>query len=240
MCSGFSSMFVSSFSIIKQYKLSKFWAYSYLNSIGFTLLAISAGIACDLGEVSFYSAKVYFFTYLITWFGIVDFISTFRLKTVGTEGSKKLYYISDLLYINNLNLKKNQKLSLSSHLTSSDPVFHLVVMLISLFGLPPALGFFSKALVYLDMASNSQTIFILMFVVLLTPLISFAYLKLIIYCILPKGVDGPYFKVCGRSILVSTDRVDDVTVFSYYGVSYFLLTMPTIYFFFNQIVANSN
>jgi formate hydrogenlyase subunit 3/multisubunit Na+/H+ antiporter MnhD subunit len=53
-------MFISSFSMLKQYKLSKFWAYSYLNSLGFSLLAISSGISSELGEVSFYSSKIYF------------------------------------------------------------------------------------------------------------------------------------------------------------------------------------
>lgn len=239
ICSGFSSMFVSSFSILKQYKLSKFWAYSYLNSIGFTLLAISSGISCDLGELSFYSAKAYFFTYLITWFGIVDFMSTFTLKTIGTSGTKKLYYISDLLYLDSLGVKKSQNSFFGGYNLSANPSFHLVTMLVSLFGLPPALGFFSKALVYLDLASNPNTIFVLMFVVLLTPLISFGYLKLIVYCILPNGTNGSYRKLSGKSIVVY-EKFAEWSILTYYGVSYFLLTAPAVYFFFNKIVTNDN
>jgi hypothetical protein len=64
------------------------------------LLAISSGISSELGEVSFYSSKIYFFTYLITWFGLLDFISSFSLKTINSKVSKKLYYVSDLLFIN--------------------------------------------------------------------------------------------------------------------------------------------
>lgn len=190
ICSGFGSMLVSSFSILKQYKLSKFWAYSYLNSIGFTLLAVASGIFSEFGEISFFAAKVYFLTYIITWFGILDFISTYSLKSVDNRIDRKLYYVSDLLYVSS---NENSNICVAP-LCLSDRIFfwsgkingaswHLIAIIISLFGLPPALGFFSKALVYFSLATNPQTLLVFVFVLLLSPLTSFAYLKLIIYLV---------------------------------------------------------
>lgn len=50
-----------------------------------------------------------------------------------------------LFFFNNYSLCKNKSLD-------------FLVFISSLFGLPPALGFFSKALVYFDLASNYNTI----------------------------------------------------------------------------------
>lgn len=232
--SGFSSMFISSFSMLKQYKLSKLWAYSYLNSIGFTLLALASGISSEFGEISFYSAKVYFFTYLITWFGIVDFLSTFSLRTVNSKISKKLFYVSDLLYLNSykvLGLSKNNRSFYDGYVLSKNKSFDFVIFISSLFGLPPAIGFFSKALVYFDLASNSQTILILIGVLLLTPLSSFAYLKLIVYSIIDAGKMSSYSKVSGLPILVTNSYNSNYFV-NYSFVSKLILILPLVSFIY--------
>jgi NADH:ubiquinone oxidoreductase subunit 2 (subunit N) len=52
-------------------------------------------------------------------------------------------------------------------------------------GLPPTLGFFSKMLVYVDLASSKNTIMYLILILFLTPVMSLAYLKLIVYLIFP-------------------------------------------------------
>jgi len=52
-------------------------------------------------------------------------------------------------------------------------------------GLPPTLGFFVKMLVYVDLASNGSTILYFILILFLTPVMSLAYLKIIVYLIFP-------------------------------------------------------
>lgn len=236
--SGFASMFISSFSLLKQYKLSKFWAYSYLNSIGFTLLAVSAGISSEFGEVSFYSAKVYFFTYILTWFGILDFIASFSLKSVNGSVNRKLYYLTDLMYLSDrtfFRLKSLPISNLGSFFTYHNKGYYFAALLVSLFGLPPLLGFFSKALVYFDLASNSQTMLVFIFVLFLTPVVSFAYLKLIIYSLVTGGSQNSVSKVSGSTVFLVETSEPSAFILSYKSVVDFLILFPTFYFLWSYV-----
>lgn len=193
-------------------------------------MSIASGISSEFGEVSFYSAKVYFFTYLMTWFGLIDFLSSFNLRTVNSKVSKKLFYISDLLYLNNykvLGLSRNQRSFSDGYVLAKNKSTDFVIFIASLFGLPPALGFFSKALVYFDLASNSQTILILVGVLFLTPLSSFAYLKLIIYSIIDAGSFSSYSKVSGLPVLVTNSKNSNYFL-NYSFVSKLLLILPVL------------
>lgn len=189
------------------------------------MLAISSGISSELGEVSFYSSKIYFFTYLITWFGLLDFISSFSLKTINSKVSKKLYYVSDLLFINifkktsfgfdgivffnNYSLCKNKSLD-------------FLVFISSLFGLPPALGFFSKALVYFDLASNYNTILFFFAILILSPISSFAYLKLMIYSLVDISNYGSYSKILNTPVFVKKSNKNNYFI-NYKHISSFLI-----------------
>lgn len=232
--SGFGSIFVSSFSILKQYKLAKIWAYSYLNSIGFTLISIVAGTVSDIGELSFYSAKIYFFVYLITWFGILDFISTISIKTKNSVLDKKLYYVSDLVYINSTSLflsKNSVNINNKYYEFFKLPIaYHFLILVVSLLGLPPTFGFFSKALIYANLLSNHLTILIFILVLITTPLISFAYLKLIIYAIL--GVNSKTnFQINNNTILIKISQSQFPVNFRI--ISFLIFTMPSLLWIFN-------
>jgi len=199
ICSGFGSIFVSSFTIIRQFKIMNFWAYSYINTIGYTILALSSGITAEFGELTFYSAKIYFLIYLIVWYGIMDLMSSFNLVRPSTIlGSIKssIYYINDFIFFSEISYKKNLNKNFSIYnkflyyFNNYDYKFvkySIIIFLLSLLGLPPTIGFFSKALVYFELVSNQNTAFILFLILLLTPVVSFGYIKLIIYTIFNKA-----------------------------------------------------
>lgn len=91
--SGVGSAFVGSVSAVRQVRVRRFWAYSYLTSLGFILLSL---IYFNMGAgFSAYVSKLYFTTYLITWHAIVYIFSTLRLAT--REGS-----LEEMVYVSNL------------------------------------------------------------------------------------------------------------------------------------------
>jgi len=189
VCSGFGSIFVSSFSILKQYKLMNFWAYSYINSVGYTLISLSSGIGYEYGELSFYSAKIYFLSYLLVWYGIIDLMRSFdiiKFKNNNLIIRNSIYYVNELMLVshNYINIKNvNNNINLKSIKNGKVTRYSLVIFTLSLFGLPPTVGFYTKAIVYFDLISNQSTSFILVLLLLISPIICVAYLKILIYCL---------------------------------------------------------
>lgn len=204
--SGFGSIFVSSFAILKQYKLLRFWSFSYLNALGYTILSLSSGISSEYGELSFYSAKIYFISYLIVWFGIFDILYNKKMSHIT--------YSIDLINNNfgNLNILKN---------------YSFLFFLVSLLGLPPTLGFFSKAIVYFDLVSNSKTSLIFVATLLLTPFIAFAYLKLIIYLIVGFKNKNKYLKKSLKKQNNKNENIINLPILNY-KLSIFLLFLSPI------------
>lgn len=174
--SAIGSLVIGSFGAMAQVKLRRFWAYSYLNSLGFTLLGLSTGIAFGFGEITFYTCKVYFLSYILAWLGIFLVLSvnskTYTLKT----GSKnnEVYFITDLL-----------KLNINNDFIEKGIVILLLTCLVSLMGLPPTLGFYAKTLIYLGLIGMGKTYVLLLLTLVLAPVMAISYLKLIVYIIYP-------------------------------------------------------
>lgn len=179
---GIGSIYSSTFTAVRQVKLKKFWAYSYLNSIGFSLIATAVGIGSNFGEVSLYTAKYYFITYLITWCGILDlFVNT---KLIFRKKSEEILYITDLLSVfGNINLKLRKNINYMNYVRKFQTSF--LIFIASLMGLPPTLGFFAKMYVYLDLIESKNTIIYLIFILCITPIMSYAYLRILLYTICP-------------------------------------------------------
>lgn len=172
LCSGLGSVFVSSFAILKQYKLKKFFAYSYLNSIGYVMVCLSLAINSNFGEISFFTAKVYFFTYMLCWVGILDIIKSHSFKN--RFGLEEVFYVSDLLYISNGHQK------ITSSYSNNNTNACLLVLISSLMGLPPMAGFFSKSILFFELSSGGCMGFSFLIILLLTPVVAFGYLKILI------------------------------------------------------------
>lgn len=209
VCSGLGSLFVSSISAIKQYKLKKFWGYSYLNSIGFVLVSTASGIGSEFGEVSFFTAKFYFFTYLLTWCGIFDILISFEAKY--RKKVKELFYLADLLFLKKqivYGKKSNKKIKDLGFQTLNAYQVSFFIFITSFMGLPPTLGFFAKTLVYIDLIETKNTAMLLVAILFLTPIMAYAYLKLVIYVVYP--VNSFDLKV-GKS----TDTLENATLKSY-------------------------
>lgn len=83
----------------------------------------------------------------------------------------RLDYISDLLLVYDIKLKYVRI------------VMCLLIFILSLAGLPPLLGFFTKALVFFSLSSSKLSIVFLFFCLLTTPIMSFTYLRLIIFIV---------------------------------------------------------
>jgi NADH:ubiquinone oxidoreductase subunit 2 (subunit N) len=129
----------------------------------------------------------------------MDLMSSFNLVRPSTIlGSIKssIYYINDFIFFSEISYKKNLNKNFSIYnkflyyFNNYDYKFvkySIIIFLLSLLGLPPTIGFFSKALVYFELVSNQNTAFILFLILLLTPVVSFGYIKLIIYTIFNKS-----------------------------------------------------
>lgn len=164
--SGLGSLIISSFSAIRQIKLRKIFAYSYLNSMGFVLLAISLLKYDDVGISSISVSKYFFYSYLVSWFGIWNIL---YLNIKVAKSVNRLEFISDLLILFR---------GVGSKFSMQAP--YLALFISSLAGLPPFLGFFTKALVFFSLISCKVSFFILVICLLTTPIMILTYLKLLI------------------------------------------------------------
>lgn len=232
-CSGIGSVFIGSFSIIKQFKIKKFFSFSYLNSIGYIILSLASGISSDFGELSFYTAKVYFFTYILTWLGFFDILFSVRFNN--RLKLTEIFYMSDLTFIKN-----------NYH---NQPIFNLkisiLILTLSLMGLPPTFGFFSKTIFFLELVSNYSSIPIFIFILFLTPIVSFGYLRLLVYLLFPLKknyfidnftsieIVGNYSKI-KESIFIK-DRFTNL--FDFKKITQFIIILPILCYIYekNQI-----
>lgn len=209
---GIGSIVVSAFTALGQTKLKKFWAYSYLNSLGFSLLAVASGMLSNLGELTFFAAKTYFIFYLITWCGIFEMFTGFRSKY--RLKMRELYYVTDLFFIQrqqysfriNNNTYYNSLPQSVGNPFAAYCQFAFLVYMLSLMGLPPTFGFFTKMIVYLDLINNRNTVLYFVLILFFTPVMGFAYIKLVIYTLIPTTTID-YSKFVEKGMLHTLDTI---------------------------------
>lgn len=153
-CSLVGSIFVGSIGALTQKRLKRLLAYSSLSQIGFCLLGFASGNLDALSNTVFF-----FVVYVIT-------SCTMFLIMLNSESfieGKELVYITDLN-----NLKKNNPLL----------AIVLSILLLSLAGIPPLLGFYTKA--FLFSALLSVKLYTLCIIAILGSIINaFVYIRLI-------------------------------------------------------------
>lgn len=153
---AFLSILVGTLGALIQYKWKRFIAYSSINHVGFILLAI---LTADLWSIS--SATFYIIIYILTMVGIFAFTisTTFYIYP-------KSYQIR---YLNDLN-----------NLVKSNPfsAFSLMIFLLSMAGVPPLAGFFSKLFIlFVVLQTNSFGISI--FAIIMSCIACFYYIRMI-------------------------------------------------------------
>lgn len=161
--SALGSVAVGAFGALRQQKLRRFWAYSYMSSMGFTLFGLGLYNG-GLGYSSF-NAKLYFGVYLITWHAIFYIFNSIRLVS-STGQYDEIRFISQLPALRGGAHSREAKA--------------LTLALLSLMGLPPALGFFSKLVIYLQVFEGGSGLLYLPLLLLLTPILGFGYLRLLL------------------------------------------------------------
>lgn len=148
------SFFISIFNALQQKKFKRFFAYSSISHVAFILLALNS--LNFLGFISFY---FYLYTYtlmnLLVWCILISFKNPFNGN----------------LFTFALNLSNLSKINFSL-------AFCFFVVLMSMAGIPPFLGFFSKFWVFISGLNSGQ--FFSVFIALSASVIScFYYLRFV-------------------------------------------------------------
>lgn len=163
-----SSMLIGTIAAFYQTNVKRMWGYSAVVHVSL--------IAINLLFFNLYTLFV-FYTYTIAYIIItMNFIFSFFLLR-SWKSSKKVNNIKDLILVS----KSYSFIGLS-----------LGVVLFSLIGIPPLMGFFAKSLVILNMLNNSEY-FTLVSMLFLTFLGTFYYLRLI---------RRFYFKITKKTLLI--------------------------------------
>lgn len=190
------SLVIGNFSALSQKSFKRFLAYSSIGQIGFLLIGLVVG-----NENGYSSIIFYLLVYLFTNFGVFACIILYSLKT----GKDKIQDYNGL--------------------ATTNPLFALCLSLclLSLAGLPPLAGFFSK--LYIFLLSWKSHHYLLTIIALLTSLISvFYYLRIIKTMILPETST-----VLPKISLLSYDNL------STFGIGLFICTLGSLGFgFFGQ------
>lgn len=170
----FFSFFVSVFNALQQKKFKRFFAYSSISHVAFILLALNS--LNFLGFVSFY-----FYLYSYSLMNLLVWVLLVALKN---PFNRNLF--SFILNLSNLS-KINVSLS-----------FCFFIVLMSMAGIPPFLGFFSKFWVFISGLSSGQ--FFVVFVALFSSVIScFYYLRFVKIIFFEKSKYFPILSPLNKS-----------------------------------------
>lgn len=152
--SSFFSLFFGAFAAVVEKKIKKFIAYSSINQMGFLLM----GVVCGT-NLGIQTSMLYLIIYVIT--NLCLFI--ILLNTFSKIKNRPLSYITDFT-----SFAKN----------NSFPAVILIIVLFSMAGIPPLVGFFGKY--YVLLTAYLTKFYTLIFAGLFTSLIStYYYLKII-------------------------------------------------------------
>lgn len=149
---AFLSIFVASFAALWQKRIKRLISFSAISHAGFILIALATSNFFSIKAVVFY-----WFFYIITATGF------FLLLLLSTDKKTYLKYIISWAYI----AKRNVFIAIV-----------ISLILFSMSGIPPLIGFYSKLLVFVSLVIEKQ-IFLSMFIVSFSCLSSFYYIRLV-------------------------------------------------------------
>ena len=152
-----TSIFIGAIAGLKQRKLKSLLTYSSINNMGFVLLAFSVG-SFEGVQATFYYLLVYMLGSICIWAIILNFIPKIGLKTE----------------------KRNRDLGDFALLQESNTVLaqSLGVILFSLAGLPPMVGFLAKMGVFKAL-SGTSVYYVSVINILFSVLATFYYLRIV-------------------------------------------------------------
>jgi NADH-quinone oxidoreductase subunit N len=192
---GFFSVGLASVAALFQKKTKRLLAFSAISHAGFLLLALSC--------FSFFSLKSTFF-YLLVY--VFMNISVFSI-VLATTRSQILKYLINWAYFFNRNAVLGITFS---------------ILLLSLAGIPPLSGFYSKLLIMLSLIYQSQYL-----IALLTAIVScvacYYYIRLIKIFFFGTNMEGVWISVQSRSLEFSIAIFSTIVVFLLAFSDFFLL-----------------
>jgi len=161
-----ASMFLGAIAAIAQKSLKRLLAYSSIGHVGYVLIALVA--ASDQGIKS---ASIYMFIYLIMNISVFAIILSLK---------KSEKYVDKINELSGLS-KSNPVISLS-----------LAIIMLSMAGIPPFIGFFGKFYVFIA-AIESQQYILALLGVLASVISAFYYLRIIKSMYFDEATDGVNF-----------------------------------------------
>jgi NADH-quinone oxidoreductase subunit N len=149
-----SSVITGSFLALKQRKLKRLLAYSSIGHVGYILIAMSSG-----SIEGFHASTIYIVTYVLMSVGIWAVVSSLETP----QSLKRTRTLTDLAMIS----KSNPVLS-----------FIAAILLFSMAGVPPLVGFYAKFCVFVASINASMYIYSIL-IILVSVVSTYYYIRLI-------------------------------------------------------------
>jgi NADH:ubiquinone oxidoreductase subunit 2 (subunit N) len=154
---GLLSIFIGSFGNLRQRKIKTIFAYSSINHMGYLLVCFGTCSSFSI-EIIFFYLVTYMLSNIILWYVILTL-----QKAKSNYKNKKSVDLGDIALLN----KSNKSLA-----------FGLLVVLFSIAGIPPFVGFLAKIGIFLELI-NKEFYFIATFSIFCSMISTFYYIRLI-------------------------------------------------------------
>ena len=198
------SLFVGSFGAIKQLRIKRFIAYTSINQVGFIFLGLAS---CNLTGLT--ASIVYLMLYAIMSIGFF----TILLNTEHIITKKNMVYLSDLYCYSFYNFKSSQ---------------HLILIILSMAGLPPLGGFIGKLFLYFSVM-EARLDYLVAFSLVLSIISVYYYLNFVRHVWFEKyKVLKLYYTLNEKSLLLL------LNICSFF-LLVFVIVFPSIYLIFFKI-----
>lgn len=189
----FLSITVGSISALRQENLKRLFAFSTIGNVGYILMGVTmatkTGVAASL---------VYLTLYTLATLGVFSFIMLIRRE------EKQLVYINDIAGLS----KTNPKISIS-----------VVVLLLSMAGIPPMAGFFAKLNLFISVIEEGYYLLAIIGV-LFSVVSAFYYLKIIKVMYLDEANESINANLDKKLILTITAIAFAMLTFIFYADSF--------------------